>query len=190
MGSKSANMSTKDDILNIANELILSRGYNAFSFADISEQLGIKKASIHYHFTSKTDLGKEVIQKHINEAHRIFDANRHTDPIDRLNAFFHIYERRKQANQVCLIGSLATDLQTIDSSLQEELKVLAQLILDELTEVLLAGKSKNRFRFEENARTKALMIITNISAALQVSRLTMDEDFDLIKTTILQNITT
>ena len=48
---------TAEDILDRAEALIQTRGYSAFSYQDISDTLGIRKASIHYHFPSKTDLG-------------------------------------------------------------------------------------------------------------------------------------
>ena len=48
--------STAEDILNCTRRLIASGGYNGFSYADISEVVGIRKASIHHHFPSKADL--------------------------------------------------------------------------------------------------------------------------------------
>ncbi|MDR3047168.1 MAG: TetR/AcrR family transcriptional regulator, partial [Bacteroidales bacterium] len=48
---------TRSEIISIANELIKSIGYNAFSYADISKKLNIKNAAIHYYFPAKADLG-------------------------------------------------------------------------------------------------------------------------------------
>ena len=45
-------METKDKIRNLAEELIRTKGYNAFSYADLSAPLQIKNAAIHYHFPS------------------------------------------------------------------------------------------------------------------------------------------
>ena len=53
---------TKQSILDLAQEFIQVRGYNAFSYQDISDRLKIQKASIHHHFHSKEDLGTEVLE--------------------------------------------------------------------------------------------------------------------------------
>ncbi|MEQ9304692.1 MAG: TetR/AcrR family transcriptional regulator [Marinoscillum sp.] len=183
-------MSTRSDIMNIANQLVLSRGYNAFSFADISGSLGIKKASIHYHFPTKTALGRALIRQHEQSAIELFEHNKHSPPVERLVAFFSNYESRKVDDQVCLVGSLATDLRTVEVEIQEDMKSLAAVILNGLSDILEDGKKIGAFTFNEDSRTKALMIITNLLGALQVSRLTGDHDFYQIKNTILENITT
>ena len=53
---------TSDEILASARNLIMSGGYNGFSYADISEVVGIRKASIHHHFPSKVDLVRELVK--------------------------------------------------------------------------------------------------------------------------------
>jgi len=59
-----ARVDTAKQILDVAQEMVQTRGYNAFSYADISAQVGIRKASIHYHFPNKSDLGKEVVARY------------------------------------------------------------------------------------------------------------------------------
>ncbi|WP_257998927.1 TetR/AcrR family transcriptional regulator [Fischerella thermalis] len=44
---------TRTQILDTAQDLIQRVGVNAMSYQDISEAVGIRKASIHYHFPSK-----------------------------------------------------------------------------------------------------------------------------------------
>src|SRR5258708_25324948 len=55
---------TAEQILDLAEALIQTRGFSAFSYQDISDALGIRKASIHYHFASKTDLGIAVVDRY------------------------------------------------------------------------------------------------------------------------------
>ena len=56
--------STADRILDLAQNLIQTRGYSWFSYQDISEQLGIRKASIHHHYASKAALGTAVLDRY------------------------------------------------------------------------------------------------------------------------------
>ena len=55
--------STAERIVREARDLIMTRGYNGFSYADIAEAVGIRKASIHHHFPAKSDLAKAVIEE-------------------------------------------------------------------------------------------------------------------------------
>jgi TetR/AcrR family transcriptional regulator, transcriptional repressor for nem operon len=56
---------TAEQILDLAETLIQTRGYSAFSYQDIADSLGIRKASIHYHFASKAELGVAVVDRYI-----------------------------------------------------------------------------------------------------------------------------
>src|SRR3974390_2000756 len=55
---------TAEQILDLAETLIQTRGYSAFSYQDIADSLGIRKASIHYYFPSKADLGVAVVDRY------------------------------------------------------------------------------------------------------------------------------
>ncbi len=55
---------TAESILDIAERMIRSGGYHSFSFRQIADELGIKSASIHYHYPSKEDLGLAVVQRY------------------------------------------------------------------------------------------------------------------------------
>lgn len=56
--------STAKHILDVAQDMVRNRGYSAFSYADISKQVGIRKASIHYHFPSKDELVRELVKRY------------------------------------------------------------------------------------------------------------------------------
>src|SRR5690349_12428570 len=47
---------TAEKLVEEARQLIVGGGYHGFSYADLSERFGIRKASIHHHFPSKVDL--------------------------------------------------------------------------------------------------------------------------------------
>lgn len=183
-------MTTRDTILSLADHLIKDKGFNAFSFHDLSRTIGIKTASIHYHFPTKADLAIAVIRQHIDRFDELKLSLADKDPITKLRGFFSIYSQVKKENKVCLVGSLATDLHTVDESIQGELRILAGQILDWVTEILLEGQEKGIFRFDVPARTKAILIITNMMAIVQLSRLTGDNDFTVVKHTILQELQT
>jgi TetR/AcrR family transcriptional regulator, transcriptional repressor for nem operon len=182
-------MSTRLDIITIADALLREKGYNAFSFSDISSKLNIKNASVHYHFPTKTDLGLAIITEHRNRLESQVAKYSAKHPLQKLQAFLSIYEAAKSQKQICLVGSLATDLYTVDEPIQQELRKLVNDILAWVTSILEEGKQKKVFHFNGDSRTKALMIITNMLAAVQLTRLTTQKDFNLIKQAIINDLT-
>jgi AcrR family transcriptional regulator len=181
-------MTTRETIIDTADQLIRSNGFNAFSFKDISNKIGIKTASIHYHFPTKSDLGVATIKEHIERFEQLKAKLSNKSPLTKLKEFLSIYSLIKSENKVCLVGSLATDLNTVDDNVKNELKDFAELVLNWVTEILGDGKKQKIFEFQTTPRTKALMVITNILAIVQLSRLTKDEDFEIVKETILQEL--
>ena len=79
--------STKHQIILLADELFRTKGYNAFSYSDISKPLGIKNAAIHYHFPNKRDLANEIVRFHIENFERFKDKIQHKEALSRLNSF-------------------------------------------------------------------------------------------------------
>ncbi len=188
VGILHSQMSTRETIVHLGDQLIRDKGFNAFSFYDIAKELKIKNASIHYHFRTKTDLAIAVLKEQSENLHAIMEATANRSPEEKLNGFVSIYTRIQSEGRVCIVGSLATDLHSVDTKIAKELKLLANEILIWITEILEDGKQKKVFDFTGSARTKALLIITNMLAALQLSRLTDEKDFAIIKNAIIKEL--
>ncbi len=84
-------MTTREHILKTADDLIRDKGYNAFSFVDIANTVGIKKASIYHHFPHKSDLGVAVVSYHIENLNKLMAEYKSQSPIEKLEAFFQIH---------------------------------------------------------------------------------------------------
>ena len=66
-------MDTAQRILDVAERLVQTQGFNGFSYADISAQLGNTKASLHYHFATKAGLGSALITRYSAGFRRALD---------------------------------------------------------------------------------------------------------------------
>ena len=181
-------MTTRENIIQLGDQFIRNKGFNAFSFYDISKELRIKNASIHYHFQTKTDLGVCIVKEHTEKLHSLIQATAGKSPHVKLSAFLSTYSTIHSEGRVCLVGSLATDLNSVDPRIGQALRLFANEILTWVTSILEEGKEKKIFSFHGRARTKALMIITNMLAALQLSRLTNEDDFNTIKNEVVKEI--
>ncbi len=181
-------MSKREEIIELADNLIRQKGYNAFSFYEISDVIGIKTASIHYHFPSKSDLGTAVIDYCMCNLSELIESVKDKPADIKLDKFFTIYSKIQKDSKVCLVGSLATDFDTLDHNVQNKLKELSGLILAWVSEFLAEGRKQEIFQFEGLARTKALVIISNMLASVQLTRLTNKADFKKIKESIRKDL--
>src|SRR5947209_5357593 len=84
---------TAERILDIAERLVQTRGFNNFSYADIAAELGITKASLHYHYPGKAELGEALITRYaerFSEALSQIDRDL-PDAHGRLEAYARLY---------------------------------------------------------------------------------------------------
>src|ERR1700753_934426 len=68
---------TRTRILDAAERLVQRRGFNGFSYADVAGELGVTKASLHYHFPGKAELGEALIARY---------ADRFATELERIDA--------------------------------------------------------------------------------------------------------
>ncbi len=181
-------MTTRDQIIELTDTLVRDQGYNAFSFYDIAQKLKIKNASIHYYFPTKTDLGIALLETHTERLHQLQESVKQKDSLTKLKAFLSIYNVIHSEGRVCIVGSLATDLKTVEPKMARVLKSFANEILEWVTAILKEGRESKAFFFSETPRTKALMMITNMLAAVQLTRLTGEKDFLLIRENVLAGV--
>ncbi|WP_250630163.1 TetR/AcrR family transcriptional regulator [Rhodoflexus caldus] len=182
-------MNTRELIVQTADGFIRDKGFNAFSYKDISAVIGIKTSSIHYYFPTKTLLAVAVVQEHMRRLEQLIHQLAGKPALEQLDAFTKVYKWYQSAGQVCVIGSLATDLHTVEEPVKVALQQLTDRTLNWLTEVLAQGRENGEIVFDMPPRSKALLIITNLLAALQLVRLTGEQDFDLICQSILNDLT-
>lgn len=169
---------TAEKILDISEHLLQSRGFNAMSYRDISEALGLRKASIHYHFPSKSDLGAAVMARYrerLEVAMSAADPHRHRSAWELLEFYFQPYlSFAGTPDKVCLSGSLAGEFPALPRDMQ---RLVAAFFLDHqawLAKVLKRGKELGEFTFEGHAERFARFIFQALQGALLVKRASGD----------------
>src|SRR3954469_24371258 len=105
---------TSDEIMASARSFIISGGYNGFSYADIAEVVGIRKASIHHHFASKVDLVRTLVAQYREEAEAGM-ANLElqvSDPLELLRSYAGYWEAciADASAPFCVCALLASQL--------------------------------------------------------------------------------
>ncbi|HYX05876.1 MAG TPA: TetR/AcrR family transcriptional regulator [Bacteroidales bacterium] len=170
---------TREKIIELGEDLIRTKGYNAFSYQDISSALGIKNAAIHYYFPTKANLGTSIVKTNIQRFEEMV-GNMHSrdfDEIKQLDTFIKIYIKSHREKKVCLFGALSPAFDTLNEVTQKELSKMIDIILHWLTGILASGKQKGLFDFNESPENRATMIFSGLVASLQLSRVINTIDY-------------
>ena len=172
---------TKKQILDTAENLLLDRGYNGFSYRDISRALNIKNASIHYHFPQKTDLGVAIIQratKRFEKWARLMESerNRYSDQLTNYCLIFKKFVDHGQ--QICLGGALETDFKTLPPEMQKETRLFISTMHRWLENLLSEGRKNGEFKFAGLPKDHAILISCGLQGAIQNVRVTTPSCFD------------
>ncbi len=159
-------------ILDVAEHLVQSRGFNGFSYADVAADLGVTKASLHYHFRSKAELGEALIRRYTErfaEALAGIDT-RDAGPVDALEAYVGLYAEVLRGRRICLCGMLAAEYQTLPEPMQRA--VAAFLVLNQawLERVLDDGRRAGSLAFPGPSATAARVIVSGLQGAMLVAR--------------------
>jgi TetR/AcrR family transcriptional repressor of nem operon len=182
---------TADRILDTAERLVQVRGFNAFSYADVATEVGVRKASLHHHFPTKGDLGAALIDRY----HAAFFAALaaiETDAArahDRLVAYVGLYGAVLRRNRMCLCGMLATDAATLPKSMRERIARFFEENESWLARILEAGRRRGELRFEGPAVTLAEVFVSSLEGAMLVSRGSgSSRHFDHVARRILESV--
>lgn len=171
---------TRDRILDIAQDLLQSRGFHAFSYQDIAEALGIKKASIHYHFPSKADLGAALSERHAARTRDYLDAVTAAGrPVaDQLDAFFKPFVHiASSANCMCAGGMVAAEFPTLDLAMQRPMQSFFKSLHTWLVRLLERGRAENVFTFAGSPAVRADTVIASLEGMILLALVRKDGSF-------------
>ncbi|MGQ0723464.1 MAG: TetR/AcrR family transcriptional regulator [Candidatus Eiseniibacteriota bacterium] len=169
---------TKTALLDLAQELAQTRGLNAFSFQDLARGVGIRTASVHHHFATKGDLGREMMTRYRDRFRSeldLIDAGARS-PRRKLELFADLFRRTlRQGNRLCLCGMLATEYATLPPAVQREVKAFYDETEAWLTDVLERGRDDGIFAFHGSPAPVAKTFFATLEGAMIAARTFEDE---------------
>lgn len=183
----------KLQILEATTDLLQTRSFSSFSYADLSERLGISKASIHHHFPTKEELARALVAR-FRESRRQFLANldeQFDDPWARLDAFLRGgCNLADSGTKICPIGCLRVEHNVIGDSVKDELHEYYQLGHWWLARLLEEGRSKGRMSYPGTSEDQAMLIHAALQGALQNARAEGPNQFHVVLEQIKSWMTT
>ena len=164
--------STFERTLDIAERLVQTRGFNNFSYADIATELGITKASLHYHFPGKAELGQALLARYAERfsgALARIDADVPDAPL-KLKAYARLYADVLRGKRMCMCGILAAEYQT----LPEPMRAAVIQFFDDnqrwLADVLEQGQADGSLSFKASTDETAQRILSTLEGAMLIAR--------------------
>lgn len=166
------NGATADRILDVAERLVQTQGFNGFSYAHIAGELGITKASLHYHFPTKAALGSRLIRRYTDGFSSALEQidHRHPGSRRRLRAYVQLYEEVLRRDRMCLCGMLAADLATLPRDMRTRLTAFFDTNETWLARVLGEGRKGGELRFSGPPGEHARMLLGSLEGAMLVAR--------------------
>ncbi len=163
---------TPVQILDSAERLVQQRGFNAFSYADIASELALTKASLHYHFAGKAELGEALIARYALRFERALteiDASvGHAG--EKLSAYAGLYATVLEGERMCLCGMLAAEYQTLPEAMRNGVVRFFDANEAWLERVLQHGRRDGTLHFRGSAREAARLIVSGLEGAMLVAR--------------------
>ncbi len=189
-----ANVSgTSGEILRCARALIIAGGYNGFSYADIAKVVGIRNASIHHHFPSKSDLVRTLVAQYREEAAAGLAAlERHSsDPIELLRAYTGYWEAciADAAAPFCVCALLASEIPVLPEDVVVEVRAHFRALSAWLTSVLDRGSRQGSLHLTGTPRAEAEAFMATVHGAMLSARAYGDSKiFGVITSPLLQRL--
>jgi len=164
---------TRNRILDLAESLLLDKGFNGFSYKHIAEQLGVKNAAIHYHFPAKSDLGTALVERYRRRFSRwiVQQQEQSLSSTEKLSGYFGItLSYLRHGGKVCPLGILETEFNVLPVAVRDEAQALDKEMREWLSGVLEEGRASGEFVFDGEAMGKSLVITASLQGVLQIAR--------------------
>ena len=163
---------TATRLLDTAQALIQSRGYNAFSYSDLAKSVGIRTASIHYHFPAKADLGVALVERYtasLVQSLEAIDGSARTAK-SKLRRFIELYRETECSGAMCLCGSLASDIGTLAEPLQDSVRGYLDTSRRWLQQTIQAGIRAGEFETTGKPADLAAALLAGLQGGLMLAR--------------------
>ena len=164
---------TRDRILDVSQRLIQAHGFSGFSYADIAEAIGIRKASIHHHFPTKGDLAHALMVRYRDRFAGALAVihHDHASAPARLERYQQLFaDVLRDDHRLCMCGMLAADFAALPAPVRREGRAFFDDNETWLTGVLTEGAKRKELVFRGPAQPQARLILSAFEGAMLVAR--------------------
>lgn len=164
---------TVTKIMDVAQNMMQVGGYHSFSYADIAEQIGIRRASIHYYFPNKVDLVKAVLARYRNtvKAGIVHLEQQELSAPEKLKMAVEFFASLIQdGNRVCLCGVLSGELPKLPTEIHAEVQGYFTDLAEGFTRIIKEGLAAGVFQIRGTVEEEAQALVAGMEGAMLVAR--------------------
>lgn len=172
---------TRANIMDAAQALILDHGFGGTTVGSIIELAGVSKGAFFHHFSSKAELGKELVQRYADEDAEHLEQTLlkaeglSDDPLQQLLIFVNLFQQEIESLEEpfpgCLFASYLQQSELFDHNIldiiRESLLLWRTRVLDKLKKIEQKHPSRREVDLESLA--DMLMVIFEGSFVLSQS---------------------
>lgn len=163
----------RNELLTSAEDLLRTRGHSGYSYADVAERVGIRKATIHYYFPTKQSLTAAALQVYRD---RYKDAlikieDDHAHALDRIDAYGRLYFWGVENGLGCLCAALLAELDGLPDELKDGTTAFFREHLDWLERVFAKGRQNGEVNANLTNVGAARLVVSSLEGALMMERI-------------------
>lgn len=168
---------TKQLLINEALDIVQKESFSALSFQMLADRVGIKKASVYYHFPSKEKLALGIIEDAINKLGKYFTSIALQKPDKQLASYMKLFsEHISSLQNLCPGVSFITSWPAQSDAVKEAIKTLYQTHIEFVTSVIQKGYDQSIFLQNQTPATDvAVTVFAMLQGALLTARVKGDQ---------------
>jgi TetR/AcrR family transcriptional repressor of nem operon len=174
----------RDQILDVAEGMMRTVGFNGFSTRDVAAAVGIKAASVHYHFPTKADIGVAVTERY---THRFLqDLGEPTalagDTEKVIRLYSTVFRRALiRDGKLCLCAVLGAEIGGLPTDVGFNTRIFFEKNIAWLATALASRLGDKR------AKAFAIHILASLEGAMIVSKALRDDAlFESVAKTLVE----
>jgi len=135
----------REALMDAARAMVQAHGYNALSFRELAKAVGIKSASVHYHFPTKGDLAAALAQRYTEDGaaalEKLLTKSQH--PKGLMDRYVEIFRAAlANDNRMCLVGIMAAEYDDLPPAVRGEVDAFARMNIAWLARVLALARPR------------------------------------------------
>jgi TetR/AcrR family transcriptional repressor of nem operon len=144
----------REEILAAAKLVAQAHGYAGLNFRDLAQQVGIKAASIYYHFPSKAELATAVAKRYWEDSAAYLESllQNSAKPLDALRRYPETFRwALENDNRICLCSFMSAQFDDLPDEVKKEVQAFTNVNLVWLKKTLIAAKIASPKEAEKRA---------------------------------------
>jgi TetR/AcrR family transcriptional repressor of nem operon len=167
---------TKQDLLKLGLELLLTHGYTDLGLTKLLEQAGVPKGSFYHHFGSKENFGLQAIDAYMEGVHAALDSafgDDRREPLEQIQDFFNRVSAGYKGDGYlgCLLGGLGQELSGVSPAFRKKVEACFSVIAKRFERALTRARDNGQLREGADPRELAELLVNCWEGAALRSRL-------------------